>query len=63
MVKILKKGKLPETKTYVKVCPNCKTEYEFEQKEAKQESSPRNEDYWVIQCPFCKLYNYFDYLL
>jgi type II secretory ATPase GspE/PulE/Tfp pilus assembly ATPase PilB-like protein len=61
-MKIIKEGKLPEKRVYRKTCPNCQTEYEFEEREAKGISSPKNAFYWSIICPFCKQYNYFNFL-
>ena len=60
MVRIIKEGQLPEKKLYQKACQHCKTQYEFERGEARYESSPKNESYLIINCPFCGKLNYFD---
>lgn len=59
-MKIIKEGKLPEKDEFIHTCPNCKTIYEFVKGECKFSSSPKNESYYVVECPFCKQKNYID---
>lgn len=52
-MRIIKQGKLPEEKTYQAICRNCKTEFEFKEKEALRRGSWRTESYINVICPLC----------
>jgi hypothetical protein len=52
-VKIIKKGEVPEHKTYRVDCHNCKTEFEFLANEATITRDPRDGDFLTIECPLC----------
>ncbi|TPU95041.1 hypothetical protein [Acinetobacter baumannii] len=53
MVKVVKRGKLPEEIIHEITCHNCKSDLEFKENEARI-SSYRNETNLVITCPVCK---------
>lgn len=59
-MKIIKKGSL-KGKKYRHTCDKCETIFEFFEKEAKFDSSPKNEAYLKIKCPVCKKECYIDY--
>ena len=52
-MKIIKRGELPQNKTYQTKCRRCKTVFEFEKNEA-QPFNDRGEMVLVIDCPVCK---------
>ena len=52
-MKIIKRGSLPEEKVYQATCNVCKTEVEFERKEAKYHSDLHNGDCLEMACPVC----------
>jgi len=52
-MKILKEGKLPQEKTYTATCRDCKTVFEFKQKEAKMNYDQRDGNYLSVNCPVC----------
>lgn len=58
-MKIIQEGQLPETRVHRKTCNNCRTIFEFEEKEARLCSDSR-ESYWKLNCPFCKKECYFN---
>jgi endogenous inhibitor of DNA gyrase (YacG/DUF329 family) len=53
-MKILKQGALPEEKVYRSKCHHCKTEFEYQQKEAKLTHDQRDGSFLTIACPFCQ---------
>lgn len=53
-MKIIKEGIDPKKRTYRIECHICKTEFEFEQQEAKYNSDQRDGDFLSINCPICK---------
>lgn len=53
-MEIIKKGKLPEEKTYECVCSYCKTEFRFQRKEAEFVYDQRDGNALTIKCPLCK---------
>jgi len=59
-VKLIKKGKLLEEKTYIGVCLYCSSIMKATQKELKV-SSHRNETYYYAKCLLCESYvNFID---
>lgn len=52
-MEILKRGTLPEDKTYEATCDFCKTEVRFKRVEAKSVPNTRNENILEIECPVC----------
>lgn len=50
-MKIIKEGKLPGEQLHYAKCKNCKTEFEFQEKEANRGSDPRGGMYYSIACP------------
>lgn len=52
-MEILVRGKLPEEELFDADCLYCKTQVRFQRKEARYESSCRNESFLVITCPIC----------
>lgn len=52
-MKVLKMGFIPEEQKYVAKCSYCYTEVEFQRKEARLESSTRNERFLIVTCPLC----------
>ena len=52
-MKIIKRGELPELKTYETTCNSCRTVFEYFKQEAKAQFD-RNEHYLTIDCPVCK---------
>jgi endogenous inhibitor of DNA gyrase (YacG/DUF329 family) len=52
-MKIIKHGIIPENRVYRVSCPNCATEFEFEQHEAKMTHEQRDGDFLTIPCPVC----------
>ena len=59
-MKILREGKLKGDKSYRHTCRECNCFFEFKEKEAEFESSPKNESYWKVACPYCKTLLYVD---
>lgn len=53
MVKVIKRGILPEETVHEITCQNCKSDLEFKESEARI-SSYLNEINLVINCPVCK---------
>lgn len=53
-MKILTKGTKPTDRIYRSTCPECGTEYEFAQHEAKYHSDQRDGDVLEIKCPSCQ---------
>ena len=52
-MKIIKKGNIPEEKIYRSECYNCKTEFEFQAREAKLTRDQRDGDFLTVDCPLC----------
>jgi PHP family Zn ribbon phosphoesterase len=52
-MKIIREGKLPETRTYEATCSNCKCVFEFTPPEANLISDPRDGNYFQVACPTC----------
>ncbi len=50
-VQITKHGTLPTEKLYSATCPNCRTEFVFQKKDAKFQSCQREGSWLEIQCP------------
>lgn len=59
-MKVIKKGNLPENKTYRVICSYCKSELEFEQREGKITYDQREGDYITVTCPVCQKLVYKD---
>lgn len=53
-MKITKPGSLPEEQVFDATCTHCRCEFEFTRREARYESTCRNEEYLIIHCPTCK---------
>jgi hypothetical protein len=52
-MRIIERGILPGEKIYVQICRDCKTKFEFMQKEAKVVHDQRDGDFMQIECPVC----------
>lgn len=52
-MEILKRGKLPEDKTYEARCNHCKTEIRFQQREGHITHDQRDGDFITVNCPVC----------
>jgi len=53
-MEIIKKGKLPEDKSYREECYNCKTIFKFKASEGKYFSNQRDGSGFEVICPLCK---------
>lgn len=53
-MRIIKKGKIKSEKVYACTCKECKTIFEFQQKEANICYDQRDGDVLQIACPLCK---------
>lgn len=60
MVRIIKRGTLPEEQEYQFECDHCHTIFVCQKSELRYSSSPKNESYYIIKCPVCKLDKYID---
>jgi len=52
-MKIIQQGTLPEEITYRVDCSNCRTIFEFEQREGRVVYDQRDGNAVVINCPTC----------
>lgn len=59
-IEVVKKGTPPMDKKYEGDCNNCKSTLRFLRSDVKQESSPKNECYYIFKCPVCKKDLYLD---
>ena len=53
MVEIIKRGTLPDEKTYETECRHCRTFFRFERREAHFVTDQREGDAVTIACPVC----------
>jgi len=53
-MEIIKKGKLPEDKSYRGECHNCKTIFKFNYNEGEYFSNQRDGAGFKVICPLCK---------
>lgn len=53
-MKVLKQGQLPGDKKYRATCMNCKSEIEFQRKEAEWVADQREGDFLRVSCPVCQ---------
>lgn len=53
-MKVIKRGKKPEDKSYKVTCDYCQTIFIFKRKEAEWHGDQRDGDYLSIRCPICK---------
>lgn len=59
-IEIIKRGQIPEEKKYRGCCSNCRTEFSFQQKDAKVSHDLRDGSFMTIACPVCKAAVYKD---
>jgi len=52
-VEIIKRGDLPGDPTHVVTCRHCKTEFRFNESDAREITDWRDGDYLEIACPVC----------
>lgn len=52
-MKVIRRGQVPEERVYRVICNRCKTEIEFEQREATYHPDQRDGDFLSITCPVC----------
>lgn len=52
-MKVIKKGALAGDSIYRTTCSNCKSELEFQRKEAKYHFDQRDGDFLEVKCPVC----------
>jgi hypothetical protein len=53
MIKIIKRGKIPEDKVYPTTCGVCRTEFEFTEKDGNVTDSQRDGRFITVKCPVC----------
>ncbi len=53
-MRIVYLGKKPEERVFLGKCRACRTEVEFEQREAKTVCDQRDGDYLSVPCPICR---------
>lgn len=51
---ILERGTPPGERVHVARCQTCKTQVEFEEREARQGEDQREGIHFVVDCPVCK---------
>lgn len=53
MVKIIKRGLIPEERIHYVTCRHCRSELSFNEGEANRTSDQRDGDFFTIKCPVC----------
>lgn len=53
-MKIIKRGELPEEKTYQETCSRCKSVLEFQAGELRPSPDPRDQGECFVCCPVCQ---------
>jgi len=52
-MEIIKRGQVPEEKTYEATCRRRSTDVRFPQQEAKRTFDQRDGDFLTVKCPVC----------